>query len=143
MDAWFLIYAWLRTKPCLWLRKLVLFVICVCWVLVWMFIVFFMFLVFDMFLCGFLVLICFWFNCLFWFSFESNHGFRFDLGLNQFFRVNLIRFALDQVLRHCLVGYFFYWIFFLPKVLYGKHTLRPILTILLWIKKWFFCQKDP
>jgi hypothetical protein len=90
----------------------------------------------------FLVLICFWFNCLFWFSFESNHGFRFDLGLNQFFRVNLIRFALDQVLRHCLVG-FFLLKNFLPKVLYGKHTLRPILTILLWIKNDFFAKKTP
>jgi len=105
--------------------KLVLFVICVCWVLVWMFIVFFIFLVFDLFLCFFYI--CFWFNCLFWFSFGSNHGFRFESGLNQFFRVNLIRFGLDQVLRHCLVGYFFYW-----RIFGLKYCITNTLLDLFW-----------
>jgi hypothetical protein len=65
MNAWFLIYALLRAKLTLLLIawKLFWFVICVCYVSIWMFIVFFIFLVFDMFLSKrFYVLCSFYFN---------------------------------------------------------------------------------
>ena len=65
MNAWFLIHALLRAKLTLLLIawKLFWFVICVCYVLIWMFIVFFIFLVFDMFLSKrFYVLCSFYFN---------------------------------------------------------------------------------
>jgi len=114
--------------------KLVWFMICVCWVSIWMFI---MFLVFDLILSKifcvfvfFLVLICFWFNCLFCFIFGSNHDFRFGSGLSRCFRVYLISFVLGQVLRLCLVGYLFCW---------GIFGLRGCLTNISIGLFWQFC----
>jgi hypothetical protein len=79
MDASFLIYIWLRTKPCPWLHEnLSGFVICVCWVLV---LIFIMFLVIDMFL---LENFMFWFY-LFWYVFGLIVCFALVSGQNMVF----------------------------------------------------------
>jgi hypothetical protein len=125
MDARFLIYTWLRIKPCLWLHENLS--------CLWFVFAEFWFECSSCSLCSWCLIcfcvffICFWFNCLFWFSFGSNHDFRFESGLNQFFQVNLIRFGLDQVLRHCLVGYFFYW-----RIFGLKYCITNTLLDLFW-----------
>jgi hypothetical protein len=129
MNAWFLIYALLWAKLTLLLIAWTLFwfVICVCYVSIWMFIVFFIFLVFvcfyqkDFMFCVHFILICFRVELVFssqpdWFCFGS--------GTKTLFGWLLF------LLRN-----------FLLKGLFDKHILKPSLIVLFWIKMVFLLSK--